>query len=137
LLQVTVVGYPTISCGTVPYVMTPAVTDDTLQGVFGGMIGVQSKSIFQKAKDSITAIFSGNNTGFFPNPVAPGGIMHVRFDVKNMNKYELVILNSAGQVLSVEIIDVQVKNQVKQIFIPVTFTKGIYFLRANSGEKEM
>jgi hypothetical protein len=117
--------------------MIPAVIDDTLQGVLGGMIAVQSKSIVQKAKNSITAIFSGNNIGVFPNPVASGGIMHVRFDVKNMNKYEPVILNSAGQVLSAEIIDVEAKNQVKQIFIPVTFAKGIYFLRVQQREKEM
>ena len=127
---VTVIAYPTISCGPATGGLPPGPLDSTLGGVMlGGMVSVQSKTIVQTVRDTITTIFKNNNLTIFPSPVSRGSIMNLRFDLQEMDKYETLIINNAGQVLSRELINVLVKNQVKQIFIPSTYPKGIYFVR--------
>lgn len=123
---ITVIAYPPITCGRL------------LSGIMGAVVSVPSQTIIETIKDTITAIFSDDNIRVYPNPVLSGSIMHIKFDLKNMDKYELLIMNSAGQILKAETFDVQMKNQVKQIFIPATFAKGIYFLRIQRrGKKDV
>jgi|GEM_PF-2456706 len=109
--------------------ITVLANPEMITGILGEMVSVQRVTVFEKLKDSISTVFTNTKLRVFPNPVYPGGMIHVKFDLEIMDQYELQISNSAGQIIKSELLKVQMKNQVKQIMIPTGASKGIYFVR--------
>lgn len=104
--------------------------------IAGGAFSVQRVTGFDFIKDTLTSFFVDRTVNIFPNPVASGSIMQVRLNLKRLGKYEMIITNSSGQILSSEIFDFVVKNQVRPFLVPAKYRRGFYFIRIQGTDKK-
>lgn len=109
---------------------------ERLVGIAGGAFSVQRVTPFEFIKDTITGFFVDRTLNIFPNPVAAGSIMQIRLNLKRPGRYEMIIANSAGQVVSTEAFDFMVKNQVRPYLVPSKYPRGFYFLRIQGLDKQ-
>jgi hypothetical protein len=111
--EVTVIAYPGTDCSMIA----------------GGLFSVRKTTIFDKIKDTLVTALTKNPIRIFPNPVQKGGIVNIQFGVKMPGNYDVQIVNGAGQVVRQETVSIQMKNQVRQLFIHENYARGVYFIR--------
>jgi hypothetical protein len=68
----------------------------------------------------------------YPNPVVRGNSLQVRLSLKQAGAYKLEVLNAAGQVMQVQPLLTQTKEQVIDLHTQVAWSAGIYWLRISS-----
>lgn len=68
----------------------------------------------------------------YPNPVVRGNSLTVNLSLKQAGAYKLEVLNAAGQVMQVQPLLMQTKEQVIDLHIQVAWSAGIYWLRISS-----
>lgn len=101
-----------------------------------GLVGVVTTiSIFESALDTLMAPFVDRTMKVFPNPVTRGQVINFQFNVDRNGPHQIQIVNSGAQVIHLETINIQMKNQVKQIAIGPRFVKGTYVVNLVSAEQ--
>ncbi|HEY8894415.1 MAG TPA: carboxypeptidase-like regulatory domain-containing protein [Niastella sp.] len=70
----------------------------------------------------------------YPNPVVRGNSLTVNLSLKQAGAYKLEVLNAAGQVMQVQPLLMQTKEQVIDLHTQVAWSAGIYWLRISSPE---
>jgi hypothetical protein len=68
----------------------------------------------------------------YPNPVVRGNSLTVNLSLKQAGAYKLEVLNAAGQVMQVQPLLMQTKEQVIDLHTQVAWSAGIYWLRISS-----
>lgn len=68
----------------------------------------------------------------YPNPVVRGNSLTVNLSLKQAGAYKLEILNAAGQVMQVQPLLMQTKEQVIDLHTQVAWSAGMYWLRISS-----
>lgn len=97
--------------------------------IAGGLSVIYKNTIFETIKDTLVNAFANNSIRIFPNPVAKGSVLHLQLAVKEQGDYSLQIVNAKGQIVKKEIFSIQMKNQLKQLFIQNDYPGGVYFIR--------
>lgn len=106
------------------------VPDSQIRSRLGGLVGSISITRLGSIKDTMASIFSRPLT-VFPNPVRAGEILYLKLNVKEFGDYALAVVNSAGQLYRQETFTINVKNQVKMIYLS-TMMKGICYIQLES-----
>lgn len=73
-----------------------------------------------------------NDVKVYPNPVVRGNSLTVSLSLKQAGAYKLEVLNAAGQVMQVQPLLMQTKEQVIDLHTQVAWSAGIYWLRISS-----
>jgi hypothetical protein len=73
-----------------------------------------------------------NDVKAYPNPVVRGNSLTVSLSLKQAGAYKLEVLNAAGQVMQVQPLLMQTKEQVIDLHTQVAWSAGIYWLRISS-----
>ena len=73
-----------------------------------------------------------NDVKVYPNPVIRGNSFTVSLSLKQAGAYRLEVLNAAGQVMQVQPLLMQTKEQVIDLHTPIAWSAGIYWLRISS-----
>ncbi|MCS3795746.1 carboxypeptidase-like regulatory domain-containing protein [Niastella sp. OAS944] len=73
-----------------------------------------------------------NDVKVYPNPVVRGNSITVSLSLKQAGAYKLEVLNAAGQVMQVQPLLMQTKEQVIDLHTQVAWSAGIYWLRISS-----
>ena len=73
-----------------------------------------------------------NDVKVYPNPVVRGNSITVSLSLKQAGAYKLEVLNAAGQVMQVQPLLMQTKDQVIDLHTQVAWSAGIYWLRISS-----
>lgn len=68
----------------------------------------------------------------YPNPVVRGNSFTVSLSLKQAGAYKLEVLNAAGQVMQVQPLLMQTKEQVIDLHTQAAWSAGIYWLRISS-----
>lgn len=68
----------------------------------------------------------------YPNPVVRGNSLQVSLSLKQAGAYKLEVLNAAGQVMQVQPLLMQTKEQVIDLHTQADWSAGIYWLRISS-----
>lgn len=70
----------------------------------------------------------------YPNPVVRGNSITVNLSLKQAGAYKLEVLSAAGQVMQVQPLLMQTKEQVIDLHTQVAWSAGVYWLRISSPE---
>lgn len=79
-----------------------------------------------------TPVASKKDIRVYPNPVVRGNSLQVSLSLKKAGAYKLEVLNAAGQVMQVQPLLMQTKEQVIDLHTQVGWSAGIYWLRISS-----
>jgi hypothetical protein len=70
----------------------------------------------------------------YPNPVVRGNSLTISLSLKQAGAYKLEILNAAGQVMQVQPLLMQTKEQVIDLHTQAAWSAGIYWVRISSSD---
>ena len=111
-----------------PVVLSCSPRSERLTGILGGAFSVRKVTIFESALDTLLTVFKEHSVKVFPNPVKQQQIVTVQFHLKKPGLHQINIVNTLGQVMHNELVNIQMKYQVMQIQIGTRFLKGTYVL---------
>ncbi|OQP65066.1 T9SS type A sorting domain-containing protein [Niastella populi] len=86
----------------------------------------------EKIKSNINDLLPKKDTRLYPNPVVRGNSLQILLSLKQAGAYKLEVLNAAGQVMQVQPLLMQTKEQVIDLHTQVAWSAGIYWLRISS-----
>lgn len=89
------------------------------------------EKVLRNVNDWVPAALK-NDVKVYPNPVVRGNSLTVSLSFKQAGAYKLEILNAAGQVMQVQPLLMQTKEQVIDLHTQVSWSAGIYWLRISS-----
>lgn len=100
-----------------------------LTGSVGG-IGVRYTATgFEEIKRNINDWAPKKDVKVYPNPVVRGNSLQVQLSLKQAGAYKLEVLNATGQVMQVQPLLMQTKEQVIDLHTQEAWSAGIYWLR--------
>ncbi|OQP52038.1 hypothetical protein A4H97_25835 [Niastella yeongjuensis] len=109
----------------------------TTKRVFWG--GAVSKSYsltnVEKIKRAVNTLIPAalkNDIKVYPNPVMRGNNIQAKLNLPLTGKYNLELLNTAGQVMLTQPLYIQTKGQLIDLYTQTNWSAGIYWLRISS-----
>lgn len=103
----------------------------TLRTTMGGISSRITCTRIEKMKRNIND-WVKNDVKVYPNPVVRGNSITVSLSLKQAGAYKLEVLDAAGQVMQVQPLLMQTKEQVIDLHTQVAWSAGIYWLRISS-----
>jgi hypothetical protein len=119
LQEVSVISYPAITC----------------RGIVGGISTRYTVSKTEKIKRNINDWMPAalkKDIKMYPNPVVRGNSIQVNVSLKQAGDYKLEIMNAAGQVMQVQPLSMQTKEQLFNLYTQSDWSAGIYWIRISS-----
>jgi hypothetical protein len=124
LKEITVIGYP-------------------IQGKMD-LVGFISQSTCKKVttvdtvkhflwKSLVPSAFK-NDVKIYPNPIVRGNAVQVNLALKQAGDYKLEVLNTGGQVMLVQPLFMQTKEQLVNVYTQAHWSAGIYWIRISSAQ---
>lgn len=111
---------------------------DPRRSIAGVISVIYKDTILRKVKDSFITTFTKNAIAIFPNPALKGSVIHFKLGMKEQGNYTMQIINTAGQIVNQQTIEIKIQNQVKQLFIQTHHPSGMYFVRIeNCSDKKL
>jgi hypothetical protein len=89
----------------------------------------EKKHFLQPVMDTIMNVFIKDAVKIYPNPVYRGGEFNMDFDIENPGEYDMIMLNSSGQIVMEKRMQVSSKKQTEQIICDGRLVPGIYILQ--------
>ena len=114
LQEVTVVGYGTTK-GRI---------------VMGGATSCVKLTTIEKINRVISPL--KNDVKLYPNPVMRGNAIQVKLSLPQEGEYRLELLNNAGQVMLIQPLFMQTKEQQIDLYTQTKWSAGIYYVRISS-----
>jgi hypothetical protein len=75
-----------------------------------------------------------NDVKIYPNPVVRGNAVQVNLALKQAGDYKLEVLNTGGQVMLVQPLFMQTKEQLVNVSTQADWSAGMYFIRISSAQ---
>jgi carboxypeptidase-like protein/type IX secretion system substrate protein len=97
----------------------------------GYVTGAVTMTVCEKIQSNINSLVK-KDVKVYPNPVVRGNSLTVSLSLKQAGAYKLEVLNAAGQVMQVQPLLMQTKEQVIDLHTQVAWSAGIYWLRISS-----
>lgn len=103
---------------------------------YAGGIGIRYtttrvEEIKRNINDWVPAVLK-KDIKVYPNPVVRGNSLQVSLSLKQAGAYKMEVLNAAGQVMQVQPLLMQTKEQVIDLHTQAGWSAGIYWLRISS-----
>jgi hypothetical protein len=98
----------------------------------GGATRIVKPTRLEKIKSNVNDWVQKKDVKIYPNPVVRGNSLTVNLSLKQAGAYKLEILNAAGQVMQVQPLLMQTKEQVIDLHTQVAWSAGVYWLRISS-----
>jgi hypothetical protein len=119
LAEVVVISYPKM--GKVSFVMASMSCIKTVK------VDTLSNSFFKNR-----GLTGRQNMKIYPNPVVRGNSVQVNVSLKKAGDYRLEVLNTTGQVMLVQPLFMQSKEQLVDVHTQTIWSAGIYWIRISS-----
>jgi len=119
LAEVQVIGYPKM--GKVSFLMGSTACIKTVK------VDTLSNPLFKNRETT-----GNKEIKIYPNPVVRGNGIQVNVSLKKAGNYVLEVLNTAGQVMLVQPLVMQTKEQLFNLYTQADWSAGIYWIRISS-----
>lgn len=104
----------------------------TRRGYVTGSVSMTvSEKVLRNINDWKPAILK-TDVKIYPNPVARGNSFKVSLSLKQAGAYRMEILNAAGQIMHIQPLLMQTKEQVIDLHTQTAWSAGVYWLRISS-----
>ena len=102
----------------------------------GGVKYVKSTKLekIQQVINDLTPTALKKDLKVYPNPVTRGNSIQVKLSLPQIGEYRLELLNTAGQVMLVQPLFMQTKEQQIDLYTQTKWSAGIYWVRISSNK---
>lgn len=100
-------------------------------GTTKGRVVMGSVTENRSINDWMPAAFK-KDVKIYPNPVMRGNAIQVKLNLPQESEYRLELLNTAGQVLLIQPLFIQTKEQQIDLYTQTKWSAGIYYVRISS-----